>query len=103
MKHSSLTLQITKLSCGSCVARAEKALREVVGVQDAAVNLAAESATLAYDSPATPATIANALAGAGYPAAVDQITLDQLIGKPPGDQFKLMVVIFARVDAQPAF
>ena len=76
MKHSSLTLQITKLSCGSCVARAENALRTVAGVTDVAVNLASETATVSFDSPATPTTIKEALSAAGYPAVEDQITLD---------------------------
>ncbi|MFO8125580.1 heavy metal translocating P-type ATPase, partial [Yoonia sp.] len=76
MKKTSLTLQITKLSCGSCVARAEKALRDVEGVSDVAVNLASETATVTFASPATPAALIDALAAAGYPAAVDQITLD---------------------------
>lgn len=76
MIKTSLTLQITKLSCGSCVARAEKALRDVAGVSDVAVNLASETATVTFASPATPAALTDALAAAGYPAAVDQITLD---------------------------
>ncbi len=76
MTHSSLTLQISKLSCGSCVARAEKALRAVDGVDDVAVNLASETAAISFDSPATSATITQALSEAGYPAVEDQVTLD---------------------------
>ncbi len=76
MKQTFLTLQITKLSCGSCVARAEKALQSVDGVTEASVNLASETATVTLESPATPAMIADALEAAGYPAAVDQVTLD---------------------------
>ena len=76
MKHESLTLQITKLNCGSCVARAEKAVRDVEGVSEVAVNLASETATVVFDSPATLATITDALEMAGYPAAEEQITFD---------------------------
>ena len=76
MKHESLTLQITKLNCGSCVARAEKAVRDVEGVSEVAVNLASETATVVFDSPATLATITDALETAGYPAAEEQITFD---------------------------
>ncbi|MGJ8587229.1 MAG: heavy metal translocating P-type ATPase [Yoonia sp.] len=76
MTHSSLTLGISKLSCGSCVARAEKALRAVDGVGDVAVNLASETAAISFDSPATSATITQALSAAGYPAIEDQVTLD---------------------------
>jgi Cu+-exporting ATPase len=76
MTQSSLTLQISKLSCGSCVARAKKALRAVNGVGDVAVNLASETAAISFDSPATSTTITQALAAAGYPAIEDQVTLD---------------------------
>ena len=76
MTQTSLTLQITNLSCGSCVARAEKALQSVDGVADVAVNLAAETATVVFENPATPAQFVNALSAAGYPAAIDQIMLD---------------------------
>lgn len=76
MTQTSLTLQITKLSCGSCVARAEKALKSVDGVVDVAVNLASETATVVFESPATSAQIVDALSTAGYPAAIDQIMLD---------------------------
>ncbi|WP_400083579.1 heavy metal translocating P-type ATPase [Yoonia sp. R78084] len=76
MTKSSLTLQISKLSCGSCVARAENALRAVDGVNEVAVNLASESAVVGFDAPATPASITEALATAGYPAIAEQVTLD---------------------------
>lgn len=75
MTQSSLTLQISKLSCGSCIARAENALRAVDGVGEVAVNLASESAVVGFDAPATPAKMTEALATAGYPAVVDQVTL----------------------------
>ncbi|SIT90899.1 Cu+-exporting ATPase [Yoonia rosea] len=76
MTQSSLTLQISKLSCGSCVARAENALRAVEGVNEVVVNLASESAVVGFDSPATPARVTEALAAAGYPAIAEQVTLD---------------------------
>ncbi len=41
-----LTLPISGMSCASCVAKVEKALRSVPGVLDASVNLAAEKATV---------------------------------------------------------
>lgn len=76
MTETSLTLQITKLSCGSCVARAEKALCDVDGVQDVAVNLASETAKVTFGYPATPTLITDALMSAGYPAATDQIVFN---------------------------
>ncbi len=67
----SLTLKISGMSCAGCVGRAEKALRAVPGVEQAAVNLATESAQLRFDDPATAGTLADALSAAGYPAVTD--------------------------------
>ena len=71
-----IKMQLTGLSCGSCVGRAEKALKSVDGVQDAAVNFANASAIVTYDAPADAGKLTAALAEAGYPATLDQVTLD---------------------------
>ncbi|WP_374594750.1 copper ion binding protein, partial [Aquabacterium sp.] len=42
-----LTLDVQGMTCASCVARVEKALKKVPGVDDAAVNLAVEQARVA--------------------------------------------------------
>jgi Cu+-exporting ATPase len=42
-------LKITGMTCASCVARVEKAIRETKGVEQANVNLATEIATFVYD------------------------------------------------------
>ena len=49
-----LDIGIGGMTCASCVARVERALKKVPGVQDAAVNLATESArvTVAAGGPA---------------------------------------------------
>ncbi|WP_034690000.1 cation-translocating P-type ATPase [Acidovorax sp. MR-S7] len=47
---SSLDLGIGGMTCASCVARVERALRKVPGVHDATVNLATESARITYDA-----------------------------------------------------
>ena len=44
------TLEITGMTCASCVRRIEKKLNEVDGVEVASVNLATEVATVTYDS-----------------------------------------------------
>ena len=61
------------MTCASCVARVERALRKVEGVQDASVNLATESArvTLAPELAAdaagqAPAILLRAIRNAGY-------------------------------------
>ncbi len=71
-----IKMQLTGLNCGSCVGRAEKALQSVDGVREVAVNLASESATVSYDAPADTGRLTAALAQAGYPATLDQVTLD---------------------------
>jgi len=44
-----LTLPVEGMTCASCVARVEKALKKVDGVENAAVNLASERVTFAFD------------------------------------------------------
>jgi len=44
-----LTLPVEGMTCASCVARVEKVLKKVNGVESAAVNLASERVTFAFD------------------------------------------------------
>ncbi len=74
----SLDLGIGGMTCASCVGRVERALRKVPGVQDATVNLATESARIAYtvpdgtDAAALQALLRRAVRNAGYePRAAD--------------------------------
>jgi len=48
-----VTLNVTGMTCASCVSHVEEALREVPGVISASVNLATEKATVAYDTAQT--------------------------------------------------
>jgi Cu+-exporting ATPase len=68
-REETVELAIEGMTCASCVARIEKALRSVPGVTEANVNLATERATVrtvagAVDFP----VLANAVSDAGYEA-----------------------------------
>ena len=77
MNHQTVSsFQIQGLNCASCAGRAEKALNAVAGVTTASVNLAAEVAQVSYSAPANTTEILDALSGAGYPAATQQVTLE---------------------------
>lgn len=61
--------EIGKLSCASCVGRAEATLKSVPGVVDASVNLATRIGTARFVAgAASPETLAKAVTAAGYPA-----------------------------------
>jgi len=67
----SLRLEIDSMSCATCVARLETALRAVPGVLRADVNLASESATVELISgAATARDLTAAVTAAGYSAAM---------------------------------
>ncbi|HEX6635608.1 MAG TPA: heavy metal translocating P-type ATPase [Usitatibacter sp.] len=62
-----IDLQVEGMTCASCVARVEKALRKVPGVEEASVNLATETATIQADPSVMQAALA-AVRKAGYEA-----------------------------------
>ncbi|KYF73099.1 heavy metal translocating P-type ATPase [Sorangium cellulosum] len=60
-------LPVQGMTCAACVRRVERALRAAPGVQEAAVNLVTQRATVTYDAQATtPAALARAIVDAGY-------------------------------------
>ncbi|WP_024539580.1 heavy metal translocating P-type ATPase [Comamonas badia] len=63
---SSIELAVEGMTCASCVGRVEKALKAVPGVEQAAVNLATERASVR--GVAAVADLLAAIAGAGYAA-----------------------------------
>jgi Cu+-exporting ATPase len=76
-----VTLQVSGMTCASCVRRVEKALQAVPGVQAASVNLATEKASV-QALPNVPAdALKAALDKAGYPATVLEAT-----APPPPDR-----------------
>ncbi|QYY31554.1 cadmium-translocating P-type ATPase [Cupriavidus pinatubonensis] len=69
-------LPIDGMTCASCVRRVENALAKVPGVQDVAVNLATEQATLHADSGAVLPAAAKAVADAGYEVPRETVELN---------------------------
>jgi Cu+-exporting ATPase len=63
-----IKLPIEGMTCASCVARVEKALKAVPGVGSAEVNLATETATVALAEGAAPESLVAAVRDAGYEA-----------------------------------
>ncbi|MFH1140649.1 MAG: copper ion binding protein, partial [Chloroflexota bacterium] len=77
-------LRVDGMTCASCVAHVEGALKEVDGVADARVNLATEKATVEYNiATAGLKDLVEAIDGAGYKARLDRTTLS--IGGITGD------------------
>ena len=98
-KKTTVELPITGMTCASCVARNEKALRKVEGVDDASVNFATEIATIAFDPEVVSADeLVHAVEAAGYGVVTAQETLpilgmtcascvsrvERALRKPPG-------------------
>jgi P-type Cu+ transporter len=68
-------LQITGMSCASCVLRVEKALAATPGVRSASVNLATEEASVQTDAAVGANTLTAAVRKAGYDVATTDTTL----------------------------
>ena len=68
------TIKIQGMSCAACAARIEKRLKKLEGVNTAFVNLAAEKATIEYDSSRVkPSDIVNAIESLGYKAEEEPV------------------------------
>ena len=66
---TSVTLDITGMTCASCVRRVERALAKVPGVETASVNLAAETARVTFGAPVDLGNLIAAVEKAGYEAS----------------------------------
>ncbi len=75
LQPQALQLQVTGMTCASCVRRVEKALEAVPGVRGASVNLATETASVRADPPVAAETLAAAVRHAGYDVATAETTL----------------------------
>lgn len=68
VKEQSIDLAVEGMTCASCVARVEKALKKVPGVLSAEVNLATETATVKVTGGIHAAALTAAVERAGYQA-----------------------------------
>ncbi|CAM4323024.1 heavy metal translocating P-type ATPase [Acinetobacter pragensis] len=71
-----IDLQIEGMTCASCVARVEKALKKTPGVIDVAVNLATEKATVKALDSTDISALRTAIEKAGFSAAAKSFELD---------------------------
>lgn len=69
------SIPVEGMTCASCVARVEKAIRAVPGVTSASVNLATERADVRFDGTTKTADIVKAIENSGYGAAEESIEL----------------------------
>ena len=60
--------EVTGMTCAACSAHVEKAVQALSGVKTVSVNLLMNNMLVEYEAPATPQTICDAVAAAGYGA-----------------------------------
>ena len=82
-KNEMLSIGVGGMTCASCVARVERALKKVPGVEGATVNLATEKATVSYDAASAEVeALMQAIEGAGYEPRRESLVFD-LAGDNP--------------------
>ncbi len=75
--NSELSVPVRGMTCASCVAHVERAIKELPGVSRVVVNLATSKATLTYDpAKVTLADVRAAVDHTGYLVPADELTLD---------------------------
>ena len=73
---SIISLPIKGMTCASCVARVEKAIRAAPGVASASVNLATERAEVGFLGPPDIRAVVTAIGKAGYEALIETARFD---------------------------
>lgn len=94
-KAAPVELSIKGMTCASCVARVEKALKKVDGVQEATVNLATEQAWVQADASVNVEDLIRAVKKAGYDAKASEKNQDEQLDKKASelDQLKKDLII----------
>lgn len=70
-----LSVNVEGMTCASCVARVEKALKKIEGIDEASVNLATEKATIRSRQPIDTETVIQAIEKSGYDVPQNTIEL----------------------------
>lgn len=92
-----LTIGVGGMTCASCVARVERALKKVPGVSDATVNLATEKATVRFASESVEVeSLLGAIEDAGYEPRRDGIVFEVTGMSSPADASALDVLIIGQ-------
>lgn len=74
--HPEVELDVTGMTCASCVGRVQKSLASIPGITEPRVNLATGKATFTLDDPAALPKATAALDKLGYPAAPRETRID---------------------------
>jgi Cu+-exporting ATPase len=101
-----VTLNISSMTCASCVGRVDKTLAAVSGVVDVSVNLASETATVEYlEGVTTPAALIAASNAAGYPADIARADAQISRAERKADEAQAQGrrMIFAAILTAPVF
>ena len=69
-------MQVSGMTCASCVTRVEKALKAVTGVAEVSVNLATEQATIQALTSVSADLLVKAIENAGYAAATRELIME---------------------------
>ncbi len=100
-KDSAVSLDITGMTCASCVRRVERALSKVEGVETASVNFAAETARVTLAQPVDLARLMAAVEKAGYGAAPTKPDNDRSAERAEHAQRTLLTLLFGALLAIP--
>ena len=99
-----IELSIDGMTCASCVARVEKALKKVPGVQQANVNLATEQAWVEVDTTVSADKLIQVIRKAGYDAQLQTTTTTEQADQKASEQQQLKRdLIISLVLAIPVF
>ncbi len=99
-----IELEIDGMTCASCVARVEKALKKVTGVQQANVNLATERAWVQGNTQLQINDLIQAVQKAGYTAKLAEQDQNEQQGKKASEQQQLKRdLILSLILALPVF